>query len=266
MKKLCWYFMLAGILISCKSGNDNVPPVSGIWQPVPLTTFQWQLTGAVNTGVDAQVFDIDAFDATKELVEQLHLKNIRVIAYISAGTFEDWRPDTALFPKSLLGNDVAGWPGERWLDIRHISLLAPAMQSRLDMIKEKGFDAVEPDNMDAFENNTGFPLTKQDELIYIKWLTDEAHNRGLSIGQKNAPDLSEELWQFCNWALIEDCYEWGWCELMTPYIQHNKAVFAVEYTDAGIDFNAFCTWCAEHQYTALMKNRDLDEWRETCSK
>jgi hypothetical protein len=231
-----------------------------------MTTFQWQLTGTVNTGVLAQVYDIDAFEATKALVAELHGKNIRVIAYISVGTWEDWRPDMAEFPQSVLGNDVEGWAGEKWLDIRQINLLAPVMQSRLDMIKEKGFDGVEPDNMDGFENNTGFPISMQDELAYVKWLADEAHNRGLSIGQKNAPDLAEELWPVCNWVLTEDCYEWGWCEQMTPYIQHNKAVFAVEYTDSGIDFNAFCTWCTEHQYTALLKNRDLDEWRETCNK
>jgi endo-alpha-1,4-polygalactosaminidase (GH114 family) len=254
------------ILVGCERASEDAPQVTEIWQPVPMTTFQWQLTGTVYTGVDAQVYDIDAFEASQELVDELHQKNIRVIAYISAGSYEDWRPDTAMFPKSVIGNDYAGWSGEKWLDIRQISLLAPVMQSRLDMIRDKGFDGVEPDNIDGYENNTGFPISKQDELTYIKWLTDEAHSRGLSIGQKNAPALAEELWPFCNWALVEESYEYGWGELMTPYIQHNKAVFAVEYSDAGVDLSAFCSWCGDLNFTGLMKNRDLDEWRQACSK
>ena len=258
--------VLLSLLFSCKSKNENPPPVQEIWTPAPLTTFQWQLDGNIDTTVNAQVYDLDAFETSKELVAALHKKYIRVIAYMSAGTYEDWRPDTALFPKSVLGDTVQGWPGEKWLDIRQVSLLAPVMRERLDMIREKGFDGVEPDNIDGYENTTGFTLSKQDELIYIKWLADEAHSRGLSIGQKNAPALAEELWNICNWALVEDCYEWGWCDLMTPYIEYSKAVFAVEYTDAGIDFSAFCSWCTENQYTGIQKNRNLDAWRVTCGK
>ncbi len=264
MKNHFLVFIIAGMLLSCKSTNEELPPAGEIWQPAPMTTFQWQLDGTVNTGVDAAVYDIDAFEATRELVSELHSRNIRVIGYISVGSCEIWRPDASLFPDHLLGAPLEGWPDERWVDIRHYSELAPVLLARLDMIRDKGFDAVEPDNIDAYENTTGFAITKEEELVFVKWLADEAHKRGLSIGQKNAPDLAEELWPICDWALTEDCYEWGWCELMTPYIQHKKAVFAVEYTDAGIDFDSFCAWCTDHQYTGLLKNRDLDDWRQTC--
>jgi len=226
------FILLAAAMVSCSGGDEDTLPVAGFWQPPPLTTFQWQLTGTVNTSVDAQVFDIDAFEASKSLVDELHQKGIRVIGYISVGSYEDWRPDTAMFPVSVIGNDYEGWEGEKWLDIRRIDLLAPVLRQRLDMIRDKGFDAVEPDNIDGYENNTGFPITKLDEMKFIKWLADEAHQRGLSFGQKNVPDLAEELWSYCDWALVEDCFEDGWCDLMAPYIQHNKAVFAVEYTDA----------------------------------
>ena len=41
----------------------------------------------------------------------------KVVCYIDAGTWEDWRPDAAQFTTSLLGRSN-GWPGERWLDVR----------------------------------------------------------------------------------------------------------------------------------------------------
>ena len=34
---------------------------------------------------------------------------------------------------------------------------------------DKGFDGIEPDNIDGFLNNTGFDLTYEDQLAYI-WL------------------------------------------------------------------------------------------------
>ena len=53
-------------------------------------------------------------------------------------------------PKRVLGRDYCGWPGERWLDVRQLDALAPTMEARMDVRKEKGFDAVEPNNMDGY--------------------------------------------------------------------------------------------------------------------
>lgn len=40
------------------------------------------------------------------------------------------------------------------------------MQARLDLAVQKGCDGVEPDNVDGYQNNSGFPLTAQDQLAY----------------------------------------------------------------------------------------------------
>ena len=58
----------------------------------------------------------------------------------------------------------------------------PSCCARLDLCKAKGFDAVEPDNMEIYTNDTGFPLTYEDQLKFALWLADEAHKRGLAIG------------------------------------------------------------------------------------
>ncbi len=87
------------------------------------------------------------------------------MCYLSAGTYENWRPDAAAFSKQIIGKADEGWTGENWLDIRRIDLLAPILQARLDLCKAKGFDAVEPDNVDGYQNETGFPLTAADQLL-----------------------------------------------------------------------------------------------------
>ena len=100
---------------------------------------------------------------------------------LSAGTFENWRPDASSFPASVRGKSN-GWPGEKWLDIRQIAVLGPIMGARMDWAVSKHCDGIEPDNVDGYTDSTGFPLTAQDQLLYNRMLASEAHQRNLSVG------------------------------------------------------------------------------------
>lgn len=235
-----------------------------IWKPKPFTTFDWQLTGDINTETTAIAIDIDAFESTKELVAKLQKKGKKVIAYISVGTVEDWRLDKDNFPKEIIGKRYIGWQGERWIDIKQIDKLAPIILSRLDMIKDKGFDAVEPDNIDGFETNTGFDITREDTIKFCKWLINEAHKRGLSIGQKNVSSISNELVEYFDWILIEDAFADNWYNEVKVYINNNKAVFSTEYTDNKLNFDKICKIAKELKYTLILKKRDLTSWIKTC--
>jgi hypothetical protein len=246
---------------------ENVSPASTIdwWHPAVSLTWQWHLSEPpVDTLVDAEVFDIDLFDNETSVVEELHRQGRKVICYISVGSREDWRPDADQFPAEVLGNDYDGWPGEKWLDIRRIDLLAPIMRARLDLCKEKGFDAVEPDNIEIYENDTGFPLTYADQLAYARWLADEAHSRGLAIGIKNCPDMVEDSLSLFDFAITEDAFYYGWIEEMIPFIEAGKPVFAAEYTDMDVDFKAACVWGKLNHMSFIQKNRILTAFRITC--
>ncbi len=237
---------------------------NNLWQPVLDTTWQWQLEPSIDHSFDVDMYDIDLFDSDAEVVAALHDQGRKVVCYISVGSWEDWRPDKDQFPESVIGNDYGGWPGEKWLDIRQIDLLAPIMRARLDECQAKGFDGIEPDNIDSYTNDTGFPLTYQDQLDYNIWLAEEAHARGLSIGLKNDGEQVNDLLPYFDWALTEDCFDQGWCEEMLPFIEAGKPVFAAEYTDTGITLDQFCPQAAEMNISAILKNRDLDAWREAC--
>lgn len=246
--------------------NDAGAP--GWWQPSVHTTWQWQLTGLpIDPSFDVDVYDIDLFDNEANTVAALHAQGRRVLCYISVGSWEDWRPDADQFPASVLGNDYEGWPGEKWLDIRQIDLLAPIMRARFDQCKAKGFDGIEPDNIDGYTNDTGFPLTYQDQLAYNLWLANEAHARGLSIGLKNDGDQVADLLPYFDWALTEDCFAQDWCQEVEPFVAAGKAVFAAEYTDE-LTLNRFlnqvCPQATAMGLSAILKNRDLDAWRQAC--
>lgn len=235
-----------------------------IWRPAPGITWQWQLDTPVDESVNALVFDIDLFENDASVVSALHAKGVKVICYTSVGSREDWRPDANQFPKEVIGKDYPGWSGEIFLNIRQIDKLAPIMLARLDMCKAKGFDGVEPDNIDTYSAETGFPITYEDQLKYNLWLAAQAHARGLSIGLKNDGDQAANLVNDFDWALTEDCFYQNWCDQMKPFIQQGKAVFAAEYTDTGITLDGFCPLAKEMKFSAIFKNRDLTAFRKTC--
>jgi len=235
------------------------------WHPAPGSTWQWHLSDSpVDTGVDAQVYDIDLFDNDASVIRQLHSQGRKVICYISVGSWEDWRPDADQFLAEVLGKDYEGWAGEKWLDIRRIDLLAPIMRARLDLCKAKGFDGVEPDNIEIYDNDTGFPLTYTDQLTYARWLADEAHDRGLAIGIKNAPDMVADSLSFFDFAITEDAFYYDWIGDMLPFIEAGKPVFAAEYTDMDVDFSAACAWGKLNNVSFILKNRILTAYRLTC--
>jgi hypothetical protein len=241
------------------------PAAGGWWQPVPGMTWQWQLTDLpVDRSFDVGMYDIDLFDSNASVVETLHAAGRIAICYISVGSWEDWRPDAVQFPEDVIGAEYEGWPGEKWLDIRRIDLLAPIMRARLDLCREKGFDGVEPDNIDGYTNDTGFDLTYEDQLRYNLWLANEAHARGLSLGLKNDPDQVEDLLHSFDWALTEDCFADKWCDRVLPFIRAGKAVFVAEYTDTGIALDDFCSQAEKIGLSAILKHRELDAYREAC--
>ncbi len=242
-----------------------VPPSPDTWIPVQAASWQWQLSGLpADLGVDAEVYDLDLFETGPETIADLHARGRSTICYLSAGSWEDWRPDAADFPDVVIGEKYAGWPGERWLDVRRIDLLGPIMTARLRMCREKGFDAVEPDNIDGYDNDTGFSITYDDQLRYNRWLASEAHALGLSIGLKNDAGQAADLALDFDWALTEDCFDQGWCESMSPFLQAGKAVFAAEYTDTGVDFDRACAELPQAGFSLILKDRDLSAWRDAC--
>lgn len=229
------------------------------WQPVPGTTWQWQLSGTVNTSHDVEMYDIDLFETPQETIDGLHLDGRIVICYFSAGSFENYRPDKDSFPAEVKGKKLDGWPGERWLDIRNLVVLGPIMQARMDLAVSKSCDGVEPDNIDGYTNDTGFPLTYSDQLTYNVWLAAEAHARGLSIGLKNDLDQIPDLVDDFDWMLNEQCYQYEECDTLLPFIAANKAVFGVEYMEEEGDPRQYCVAAVAAGFSWLVKTYDLDD-------
>ncbi|RJP49108.1 MAG: endo alpha-1,4 polygalactosaminidase [Anaerolineaceae bacterium] len=249
-------------MVNPNSGQAKLPLTT--WNPSVGDTIQIQYSSTINLNKIVDIYNLDMFDTTIAQVAALHAKGRKVMCYINAGAWENWRPDAAQFPDEVLGNDYEGWQGEKWLDIRRIDLLAPILRARLDQCRAKGFDGVDPDNINGYQNNTGFPLTAQDQRTFNIWLASEAHARGLSIGLKNDSEQLASLLNHYDWGLTEDCFDQGWCADLSPFISAGKPVFAVEYTDTNINFNDFCAQAASLGLSGILKNRQLDAYLQIC--
>lgn len=227
--------LLCLLLVGCAQSDVDVEPAVSWWKPVSSKPIKlhWQLSTPFSYPRDvvsgALVYDLDHEDTTQQVVTQLHSLGAKTICYVSVGTYENFRSDASSFPPSILGR-YNGWVGEKWLDIRRQDILIPIMRKRFINCANKGFDAIEPDNIDGWENSSGFPLTRAQGLSYIHAIADLAHSLNLSVGLKNLPGEASELVSTFDWTLNEECFRYSECSGLKSFVAADKAVWNVEYS------------------------------------
>jgi hypothetical protein len=232
------------------------------WHPSLHTSWQIQLKGKIKTSFQADMYIIDLFDAPQSVIDALHARGTRVVCYFSGGTWEDWRSDAESFPAEIIGQSLADWPGESWLDIRRIDVLAKVLGPRLDLAVAKGCDGVDVDNVDGYTHDeTGFPLTAADQIAFNTWIANEAHARGLAVGLKNDLKQVAELAPHFDFAVNERCIQLRECDWLTPFIVAGKPVFGIEYKG---NRRRVCAQANRRDFNTLMKRRDLKAWRQAC--
>jgi len=228
------------------SPSPTTTPTPAPWyRPAAGISWNIQLQGNLDTSYNVALYDIDLFDIPQATFAQLQARSTRVICYFSAGTYEPGRSDSGNFPSAVLGNAVQGWPGELWLDIRATSV-RDIMKKRMDLARSKGCDGVDPDNVDGYTNNPGFPLTAADQLDFNRFLATEAHARGLAVALKNDLNQVTQLVGNFDMAVNEQCFEFSECGLLKPFIDAGKPVFNIEYKAAyQTDATARATLCQD---------------------
>uniref|UniRef100_K3X8A1 Glycoside-hydrolase family GH114 TIM-barrel domain-containing protein n=1 Tax=Globisporangium ultimum (strain ATCC 200006 / CBS 805.95 / DAOM BR144) TaxID=431595 RepID=K3X8A1_GLOUD len=198
------------------------------WKPAPGTSYQIQLNGKLDLTREVKMYDIDLYDTDAKVISNLKAKGIKVVCYFSAGTYENWRSDNNKFTKDMYSKGLPEWEGEYWLDTRNAKV-REIMKARIQLAKQKGCDGVDPDNVDAAFNDSGFPLTGATQLDYNKFLASTAHSLGLAVGLKNDLQQVAALASVFDFAVNEQCAAYNECKTLQPFIKLNKAVFGIEY-------------------------------------
>ncbi|GAA1367499.1 endo alpha-1,4 polygalactosaminidase [Streptomyces beijiangensis] len=165
----------------------------------------------------------------------------------------DWDPDLLL---RTAGGEIVyddEW-NEAVLDLRTATKrerIAAKVNTWIDGCADKGYQAVEPDNLDTYER---FPkyLDAQQAKSFIGLLTEHAHGKGLAVGQKNTVDLAGARDETgLDFAVTEECGTYDECgDYAAAY---DDRVLVVEYTAKGL-----AKACAGWGGRLSIVRRDLD--------
>jgi hypothetical protein len=231
-------------------------------KPEPLTTWQIQLSGTLDTTVDARVYVSD-IETSASAIRTLHSAGRIVICYFSGGTRESFRDDASRFPPESLGMPLSSYPNERWIDVRNATVRT-IMQDRMAKAARVECDGVYASGLAAFEMQTGLAFDRADQLAYDRFLATAAHALGLSIGLPDGdPLLSQELLADFDWKVVFSCLATD-CPSATPFVGARKAALLIEYGDDS-RVAEVCPKAKGLSLSAIIKkNGNLDAFRVGC--
>jgi len=245
---MTFFALLAAALASLISPARTLPPVA-----VPV---DYQLGGAYPpaAGVRVVTRDLDSEPAD----------GLYSICYINAfqtqpGELSWWKDKhPGLLLRAPDGDLVRDpdWPDEALLDIRTTAeraALTAIILGRFEKCANKGFKAVEPDNLDSWTRSRGL-LRRQDAIAFARELVGGAHSLGLAIAQKNAADIPGHRLGF-DFAVTEECEVYRECgRYLNSFGRH---VIEIEYTDNGRAAFARACRAREKEISILLRDRGL---------
>ena len=199
-------------------------------------------------------------DTVASTVMALQVAGKRVIAHLSAGTWESSKEDAGYFPSALLGDSISS--AEKWLDIGDETTLPGLMRARLSVIQAKGFDGVEFDNINGYDNTTGFSLSAGHQLAYNLFLASACHDQGLAALLTNDHNQVDDLVDYYDGCVVDKIFEEGHEDAYVQFITQGKAVFDAEY---NIALEVFCSEADALGYAAIHKDAVLDASVSYCS-
>jgi hypothetical protein len=227
----------------------------------PGMRLQYQLQGALDPSADAQLFVVDLFETSHTQVASLKARGKVVIAFVSAGSFEPWRPDVDALPAAVRGNPLAGYPEEAWLDIREPSV-RQLLVGRLTLAADKGFDGVLLVSLDGYLANSGHNLSVDDQLTYNLWLAERAKQAGLAAGISSAWPAASQLAAHYDFAIHLNCLASQRCDELAPYRARGRAVFDLE--TGGPERQRVCGDASAIDLPVTLKRETFDAWLFAC--
>eukprot|EP00121_Abeoforma_whisleri_P007557 Awhi_evm1s6905 len=249
--------------LSAPTRVDRSASVKRLQSGLPWANRAWGKGKSSDSTKNVKVVDVDGFDISSSDIENYHAKGMQVLCYISVGTVESWRSDVKDNKDDwdeIKGKNMDEWSGETWIDIVHkLSETKKLMRKRFEMCADKGCDSIEADNVDCYQTDcisgTSKSEKKKAQISYGKWQTQTAHGLGMSIGLKNSLDLIKDFINDYDYAMNEQCVEYGECHFLEPFHKANKAVFGTEYGEKDTEIKS-----EAKRYGVMSKNEKGGEW------
>ncbi|WP_411113042.1 endo alpha-1,4 polygalactosaminidase [Streptomyces sp. 029-5] len=130
--------------------------------------------------------------------------------------------------------------------------LAGIVGGWIDGCADRGFDAVEADNLDSYLRSDGL-LDRAEAAAFARLLAGRAHGASLAIGQKNAAEMTgvrDEIG--FDFAVAEECARYEECDAYAEAF--DDRVLVVEYRRA--DLTAACREWGD-RLSVVLRDRDV---------
>lgn len=202
----------------------------------------------------------------------LHGQGGKVMCHVGTGAIRLDEPDATKFegyeatppdrPTAPAAGSVIGWsvptdPMARFVDYRD-----PAAQKillkRVQLAKDIGCDGIAAyrNDLAAFENDTGFPVTAPQDVVWIKAVAKAGHDVMISVGGRGVlvGNISEVKLDY-DWLLVERCGELDDCDSFRQVIAAFRSVFALETASTK---EILCPRWQDAQVDGILKTPALD--------
>lgn len=227
--------------------------------PPPINAqFDYQIGGAYTPGASVGIVDRDHTAAPAAGKYN--------ICYVNA--FQTQPDDTTTWAGANDDLILRDADGKKVGDpVWHEYILDTSTQAKRDRIAtivngwitecaRKGFNAVEPDNLDTYTREPKL-LTQANNLALATSLASHAHAEGLAIAQKNTAELGaadKEAVGF-DFAIAEECQYKSECGSYTKVYGNN--VIEIEYSDNPP--SAYTNACADQgkNISVILRDRDV---------
>jgi Glycoside-hydrolase family GH114 len=228
----------------------TAPPANG--------RFDYQIGGAYAPLASVAVVDRDR--TSKPVAGRYNICYIN--AFQTQAEMDPWwkRHHSHLLLRNAKGQLVEdpGWPGEILLDTataKDRRALATVESRWLAGCRSKGFQAVEPDNLDS-NTRSHHLLTQADDFTFAGLLIKRAHADGLAIAQKNSAEQSAAGHRLgFNFAIAEECQVYNECGDYTR--AYGDEVIEIEYTDnPRSDYTKACAARGD-RISVILRDRDV---------
>lgn len=242
------------------AGTPSAPTRPITLPPTPAR-FDYQLGGPYTPAPGTGIVDRDRTERP--------VPGVYSICYVNAFQTQPGDARWAGRDRDLVLRDASGAPvrdpdwDEDLLDTSTAAKrerIAAIVGGWIDECARKGFQAVEPDNLDSWTRSGAGGhrlLTEQDNLRLAALLARRAHDRGLAIAQKNAAELGARGRDTAgfDFAIAEECQPYGECGAYTRV--YGDRVIEIEYTDGPR--SAFTAACAARgsRVSVLLRDRDV---------
>jgi hypothetical protein len=206
------------------------------------------------------IYDIDGIDNPSSTVSALHAMGDKVVCYVEVGTAGDYYSAAdegiattyyaQLQAAGVFGTKLSGYP-EYFLNINSaqtVSIIEAMIQQQCG---KKGFDGVETDLDETFNNNegsSGFTISQANEETYLTTLANYMHSIGLAWISKNLDDTGvasfvSDMQPLAQGMISEECNYNGTCSLLSSFLSAHKWVGNAEYTSPDGETTAkFCAY------------------------